>query len=178
MAGLSDVPTMPMLLAGFIVFFALQRVAELVYANRTARTLAAQGAIPIRPDGYTLLVLVHAAWFLGLVLEGSLASYRTTRWLPIGLAMVAVGEFLRYWSMWALGWRWNTRVWVLKAAPLVTRGPYRFLPHPIYIGVVLELAGLPLAFGLWGTLVVVGLLNAAGLALRIRIESRAIRGPA
>jgi methyltransferase len=76
--------------------------------------------------------------------------------------------------MQALGWRWSTRVWVLPDAPLVTSGPYRFFRHPIYLGVSLELAGLPVAFGLWRTALAVGALNAVAVLVRIRFEERAL----
>jgi methyltransferase len=74
----------------------------------------------------------------------------------------------------ALGWRWNTRVYVLPQAPLVATGPYRFLRHPIYVGVALELAGFPLMLGLWGTLAGIALLHPFAVLRRIRLEERAL----
>ena len=71
-----------------------------------------------------------------------------------------------------LGRRWTTRIIVLPGAPLVRRGPYRFVSHPNYLVVIGEIAVLPLVFGLWQVALVFTLLNAVVLAIRIRAENR------
>ena len=63
---------------------------------------------------------------------------------------------------------------MLPGAPLVTGGPYRFMPHPNYAVVVAEILVLPLAFGLVTFAIVLSLLNAAVLAVRIRAENAAL----
>jgi methyltransferase len=75
----------------------------------------------------------------------------------------------------SLGERWTTRILVLPGAPLVRRGPYRFMNHPNYVVVAAEIAVLPLAFGLAWYAAVFSLLNAAALAVRIPAEDRALR---
>lgn len=62
----------------------------------------------------------------------------------------------------------------MPGAPLVTRGPYRFVSHPNYVVVALEIAVLPVAFGLVGYAIVFSLLNAAMMWVRIRSEARAL----
>jgi methyltransferase len=57
---------------------------------------------------------------------------------------------------------------------LVTAGPYRFLSHPNYAVVSLEIAVLPLALGLPLLAIIFSVLNAAVLAIRIRAENRAL----
>ena len=84
-------------------------------------------------------------------------------------ALLQIG---RLWVLATLGERWTTRIMVLPGAPLVTRGPYRFVDHPNYIVVVLEIAVLPLVFGLWQIAVIFSLLNAAVLTIRIGAENR------
>ena len=54
-------------------------------------------------------------------------------------------------------------------------GPYRFLRHPNYVIVVLEMAALPLAFGLPDYAIAFSLLNAIVLSVRIRAENAALR---
>ena len=73
-----------------------------------------------------------------------------------------------------LGPRWTTRIIVLPGAPLVTRGPYRFVDHPNYVIVIGEIAVLPLVFGFWDLAIVFSLLNAAVLSVRIREENKAL----
>jgi methyltransferase len=84
-------------------------------------------------------------------------------------------QVARYWVISTLGPRWTTRIIVLPGAPLVRRGPYRFVNHPNYAVVVGEVAVLPLVFGLWPVALIFTLLNAAVLAVRIREENRALR---
>lgn len=152
----------------------VQRVAELLYARRTGRRLAGAGARLVRDDGMGLLVGVHALWFAASLAEAWWAGEALGWWTAAGLGLFAAGSALRYGAMAALGWRWSTRVWVLPHAPLVTGGPYRFLRHPIYLGVALELAGLPLALGLWRTAAGLSVVHLAAVRRRIRKEERAL----
>jgi methyltransferase len=81
---------------------------------------------------------------------------------------------LRFWMLWTLGARWTTRIIVLPEQPLVSAGPYRFLPHPNYAIVAGEIAVLPLVLGLPLLAAVFTVLNAAVLAIRISAENRAL----
>lgn len=160
-----------------LALLGLQRIAELAYNARNVRRLRAAGAVEVKADGYAFIVAVHATFFVLLAAELAFAPWSGFGWWTwLGFGLFAVGEALRAWSMLSLKGRWSTRVFVMPGAPLVATGPYRFLRHPIYVGVCLELAGLPLAFGLWGTLVAITLLNALALSRRIRAEDRALRG--
>jgi methyltransferase len=155
----------------------LQRGAELATNRRNTRRLLASGGRLVRDDGYGLLVVTHSLLFILAAAEAVLAPWPKLGWWTFpALAAFAVGEILRGWAILSLGPRYTTRIVVLPTAPLVAGGPYRFLRHPIYAGVTLALAGFPLAFGLWGTALAVGALNAVALARRIRFEDRALAG--
>ena len=69
-----------------------------------------------------------------------------------------------------LGERWNVRIIVWPLAPPVTRGPYRFVRHPNYVAVGLELFFVPLIHGAFVTAAVFSACNAIVLAVRIREE--------
>jgi methyltransferase len=88
--------------------------------------------------------------------------------LPM-LALFAAGMALRYWAIRTLGARWSTRIVFVPGEPLVETGPYRLLRHPNYLGVVLELAALPLVHTAWVTSLLASAAN--GLVLRQRIEA-------
>lgn len=151
----------------------LQRLGELVLAARNTRRLLAKGGREVGADHYSLLVLLHAAWLTGLWV---LAWNKPVIW-P-WLAAFAILQGLRVWVIASLGERWTTRIIVLPGAPLVRRGPYRFLPHPNYMVVAGEIAALPLTFGLGLYAAVFSLANAAVLAIRLRAETRALNeGP-
>ncbi len=152
-----------------LALVSLQRGSELVIARRNTRRLLARGAVEVAPGHYPLIVLLHAAWLAGLWL---LAWDRAVdlRWL----AAFALLEAARLWVLASLGARWTTRIVVLPGAPLVRRGPYRFLSHPNYLVVAGEIAVLPLAFNLPLYALVFSLLNAGVLFVRIRAETRAL----
>jgi methyltransferase len=85
-------------------------------------------------------------------------------------------EILRYWAIATLGNRWNTRILVIDGLQPIRTGPYRFIAHPNYLAVALELVCIPMIFGAWVTAVVAGALNAMLLlGLRIPCEQRAVR---
>ena len=150
-------------------FVTLQRLGELWLARRNTRRLLATGAYEVGAGHYPLIVLLHAAWLLGL---WWLAWDDPIRQLWLGA--YALLQALRGWILGSLGERWTTRIIVLPGAPLVRRGPYRWLPHPNYMLVVAEIAVLPMVFGLGWYALVFSLLNAAVLTVRIRAEARAL----
>ena len=150
-------------------FVTLQRGAELALANRNTRRLLARGAVEVAPGHYPLIVVLHAAWLIGLWLFGRNAELRFG-WL----AAFALLQLLRLWVIASLGERWTTRIIVMPGTRLVRSGPYRFLAHPNYLVVTGEIAVLPLALSLpWYALAFL-IANAAVLAIRIRAENAAL----
>ena len=152
-----------------LAFVTLERLGELWLARRNTAALLRQGAVEHAPAHYPLIVLLHAAWLGGLWL---LAWNRSVD-LP-WLAVFAALQLPRFWVLGTLKGRWTTRIIVLPGAPLVARGPYRFLSHPNYLVVVAEIAVLPLVFGLAWLAIAFSVLNAAVLFIRIRAENAAL----
>lgn len=156
-----------------LVFVTLQRAAELAWGQANERRLRRLGAAETGAGHYPLIVLLHGAWLLAL---WALGWTRPLVW-PWVLAF-ALLQLARVWILATLGRRWTTRVLVVPGETLVRRGPYRFVSHPNYLVVALEIAVLPLAFGLGWAALGFGLANLAVLAWRIRVESRALRAAA
>lgn len=152
-----------------LAFVTLQRLAELWLANRNSRKLLAAGAREFGAGHYPLIVAVHAAWLAAL-----------WWWAPgrpinmVTLLTFALLQLGRIWVIASLGRRWTTRIIVTPGLPLVRRGPYRWMDHPNYLIVVLEIICLPMAFGLWPIALVFSALNAAVLAIRIKAEDDAL----
>jgi len=160
-----------MLLAlAIVAFVALERVIEVLISLRNTRALVAQGAVEHGASHYPVIVALHVAWFAAII--AFLPRPVEVRWLWI--AVFAGLQIARVWTMASLGKWFSTRIVTVPGAPLVTRGPYRFMRHPNYAIVVGEIAALPLAFGEWEIALVFSVLNAAMLAWRIRIEDRAL----
>ncbi len=147
----------------------LQRLAELSLASRNSRRLLAQGAVEHGAGHYPLVIALHALWLAAL--------WWWAPGRPVNVALLIIFLVLqvgRLWVIGTLGERWTTRIIVKPGAPLVRRGPYRFMNHPNYLIVILEIAVLPLVFGLWQLALVFSLLNAIVLAIRIGEENRAL----
>lgn len=150
----------------------LQRLGELVLARRNTARLLAEGAYEVGAGHYPLIVALHAAWLAGLwyvAVSHPLAV--SWGWL----AFFVVLQLGRVWVIASLGRRWTTRIVVLPGAPLVRRGPYRFVAHPNYWVVAGEILVLPLVLGLPWYGLVFSVLNAAVLWIRIRAEAAALR---
>jgi methyltransferase len=155
-----------------IVILALvtvQRLSELWLSRRNTGRLLAQGAREHGSGHYPLIVALHALWLATL---WWLALSRPVDGFWLGIFVLL--EVARLWVLVTLGPRWTTRIIVLPDAPLVHRGPYRFVNHPNYWVVIGEIAVLPLVFGLWQVALVFTLLNAIVLAIRISSENRAL----
>ena len=148
----------------------LQRLAELVLAARNTSRLRAAGAFELDARGYPAFVLLHGGWLVSLALL--VPATAPPSW-PL-LAVYAVLQLGRVWILASLGRRWTTRIIVLPGAPLVRRGPYRFVRHPKYLIVAAEIVVLPLAFGAVAIAIVFSLANLALVARRIAIEERAL----
>ncbi len=153
-----------------LLLVAAQRLAELVYANYNTRRLLAEGGREIGARHYPLLVAIHVLWLLAMLVL--VPADTAANWWLLGLfLLLQVG---RLWVLASLGRYWTTRIITLPQAPLVRKGPYRFLRHPNYLVVAAEILVLPLAFGAWEIAVVFSLANAAVLAHRIRQENAAL----
>jgi len=153
-----------------VLLVAAQRLAELAYARRNDRRLLALGGIEHGRGHYPLMVLLHAAWLAALFIL--VPADAAISWPLIGVYVLL--QAARLWVLASLGRFWTTRVIALPGAPLVRRGPYRWVRHPNYLIVTAEIAVLPLAFGAWQLALGFTLANAALLALRIRVEDKAL----
>ena len=151
---------------------AAQRLAELAYARRNESRLRARGAVESGARHYPLFILLHGAWLLAVFLL--IPPDRAPSW-PL-LAVFVLLQAARVWVVATLGPYWTTRVLSLPGAPLVRRGPYRWVRHPNYLVVAAEIAVLPLVFDAWPIAVVFSLANALLLRYRIGIEEGALAG--
>lgn len=150
-----------------------ERLGEVIIAARNTHALIAQGAQEAGASHYPWMVTMHAAWLVGL---WWLAPGQPVNWILVAVAVVLQAG--RYWVIATLGGRWTTRIIVLPGIPPVAGGPYRFVRHPNYVIVVLEIALVPLTFGLWQMALIFTALNAAMLTVRIRAENRALAAAA
>ena len=147
---------------------AVQRLFELVLARRNERRTRARGAVERGQRHYLSIVALHTLWLVSTLVEGLLRGPELPAFWTVPLALFLLLQPLRYWAIFSLGERWNTKILVLPGKQPVRRGPYRYLDHPNYVVVVVEILAFPLIFGGWSTALVFTVLNAAILSVRVR----------
>ncbi|MGM0560291.1 MAG: isoprenylcysteine carboxyl methyltransferase family protein [Pseudomonadota bacterium] len=157
-------------LASFVLaIVTLQRLAELVLANRNTARLLERGGVEKSPGHYPVIVILHATWLALLWVVAAGANVDL-----VWLAVFGVLQGLRVWVISALGERWTTRIIVVPGEARVRLGPYRYVDHPNYLIVVAEFIALPMALGQPLVAIVFTVLNAAVLWVRIRAEAMAL----
>jgi methyltransferase len=152
-----------------------ERLVELVVAERNRRWSFARGGTEFGSRHYPAMVILHTGLLAGCLWE-TVALHRP--FLPaLGfpmLALVVAAQVLRWWCITTLGRQWNTRVIVVPGASRITGGPYRVIPHPNYVAVIVEGFALPLVHSAWITALAFTALNAALLKTRLSVENTAL----
>lgn len=159
-----------------VILLGIQRLAELRLSARNERSILDLGGYEYAPDQFRLMRVLHVAWFLAMIVE----VFGLQRPFYPGLAIVAAlafvaGQALRYAAIHTLGERWTVRVMVLPGAKPISQGIYRFIRHPNYLGVILEIAAVPLLHSAYFTATIFSIANALLLIWRIRTEEAALR---
>jgi methyltransferase len=161
--------------AALVAAVGAERLVELVIAARNKRWALERGAVEAGAAHYRWIVLLHAAFLAACPLEVWLLDrpfIPALAW-PMG-GLLAAAMALRYWAIATLGRRWNTRILVVPGEPAVASGPYRFVRHPNYLAIVVEMVALPLVHTAWLTALAFSAANALVLRVRIRAEEAAL----
>jgi methyltransferase len=153
-----------------------QRISELYIAKHNRIWALAAGAQEFGTRHYPLFFLLHIGWLIGWTMESSLRGGAVSELWKVWFSLFVIAQGLRYWCMVSLGRLWNTRILVIPGGNVVCKGPYRFLSHPNYLAVTIELVSIPLIFGAVTTAILATLLNAMLiLGIRLPEERRALR---
>jgi len=161
---------------GLVVLLALQRIYELRLSGRHEALIRARGGREHVAWQVQAMKALHAGWFIAMLVE----VYGWHRPFIPGLSLFALitliaGQSLRYAAIRSLGWRWTVNVMTLPGIPPVQKGIYRYLRHPNYLGVILEILAVPLLHSAYLTAIVFSLANLLLLSARIRAEDCALR---
>lgn len=159
----------------FIAAIAAERLVELVVSRRHTRWSIANGGREFGRGHYPVMVGMHSLLLVSCIVEVAALHRPFIPWLgwPM-VALVAASTVVRWWCVAVLGKHWNPRLIVIPGSPVVERGPYRWLHHPNYTAVIVEVAALPLVHSAWLTAIVFSIANAAVLNVRIRAENLAL----
>jgi methyltransferase len=148
------------------------RLGELVLSRRNrARMMKEHGAQPGRDPIFPLMVFLHVMPFWTIPLELYLfdRAFVPALGIPM-LVLFGIATGLRAWVFLSLRGYWNAQVMVPPDLEPVTVGPYRYIRHPNYAVVILELFSLPLIYSCWYSMVALTSLNALVLYFRISAE--------
>ena len=133
-----------------------------------------------RADRHSLDVVrvtLVAGWLIAAA-SRSLISDATIRGgvvtFAIGLVIAWTGIVLRTWATASLGRLFTFAVMTSPDQRVVDSGPYRFLRHPGYSGLILLLVGASVMFGNWVGVAAIAVIPTIGLLLRIRVEEQAL----
>lgn len=161
---------------GLLALVGVVRLLEMRLSRRHQRALAGRGVRREPEPAFAAMVALHVGVLAGAAVE-VLALERPL--LPAlaapALALALLASALRWWVIRTMGQHWNVQVMASsRALGVVTGGPYRFIRHPNYVAVFVELAALPLVHGAYLAAVAGALLHLPILARRIALEERVL----
>ncbi len=148
---------------------------ELFIAKGNEKWMKQRGAIEFGQKHYKYIVLMHVLFLIVLTIEKVWFDRGLSVIWPVFLVVFGFAQFLRIWAITSLGKYWNTRILVLENAQVIRKGPYRFLKHPNYFVVALELLVVPSLFNAFYTAALFTFLNVMMLRIRIPEEEKALR---
>ena len=154
-----------------LVLVGIGRLGEVAVSRRNQRKMQEQGVQKIVEPHFPWLVLFHA---VVLVSAGAEVLFLHRPLIPaLAISMLALfilSNVLRYWVIFLLGGLWNIQIMDSSRLGIVTSGPYRWVRHPNYTGVVMEVFSLPMIHTAWITAIVGTLGDLEILRRRINVE--------
>lgn len=162
----------------FVIVFTLiciQRLVELRIAKRNEQYMKQRGAIEFGQSHYPFIVALHILFLCSLLLEYLVKSPSLNVLCVLLLTLFFLLQISRIWVIKSLGHFWNTKIIVLPNANLVKKGPYKWISHPNYVIVALEILVIPLIFQAYFTAVIFTILNMVMMLVRIPAEEAALK---
>lgn len=151
------------------------RLVELRVSRRNQERMVAGGATRVPEPHFKWLVVVHTGVLVGAALEVIVLRRPFFPWLAaIMFAVFIASNLMRLWVVVSLGQLWSVQVMDSAQMGIVTTGPFRFVRHPNYAGVILEMISLPLIHTAWITAVLTSVGYSVALSMRIRAEERVL----
>ncbi|MFD1336294.1 isoprenylcysteine carboxyl methyltransferase family protein [Oceanobacillus iheyensis] len=165
---------MKIFLTILFVFIILQRLIELIIASKNERWMLAKGGIEIEPQQHKWFIMVHGLFFISIIVELILSNPSIPELFILWFSLFIATQFVRIWSITSLGKYWNTKIIILPGSTLVKRGPYKYVKHPNYIIVGIELFVIPMMFGAYWTAVIFPFFHLILMSIRIPAEEKAL----
>ena len=153
----------------------LGRLVELWISKRNQKALIEQGASRVSERHYSWMVALHASVLVAASLEVIFLHRPFVPALAIPMSVLfLLANALRWWVIRLLRIHWNVQVMDSTRVGIVTSGPYRWVRHPNYLGVFVELVSLALIHTAWLTAIYAGVGYAMVLRTRLQAEDRVL----
>ena len=163
------------LYVALIAVVATLRLVELRISKRNQQRITARGAKKAPEKRFPDMVALHTAVLAGAAAE---AIFLHRPFIPLLAAPMAAlflaANGLRWWVIRTLGTHWNVQVMDSARLGVITSGPYRWMRHPNYSAVFVEMFSLPLIHTAWLTAAIGTTLHAWVLHGRIAAEERVL----
>jgi methyltransferase len=151
------------------------RLLELRVSRNHQQQMIARGAKKISDPKFRWMVLVHTAVLVGAALEVVFLKRPFIAWLAAPmLALFLAANAVRWWVIRTMGQHWNVQVVDSTQLGVVTSGPFRFVRHPNYAAVFVEMLALPLIHTAWITAAAGAVAHVGVLAQRLSAEERVL----
>jgi methyltransferase len=149
-----------------------QRLSELYVSSKNEKWLLQNGAVEYGKEHYPYMVSMHTLFIISLIAEYVYRGSGAVNYYLVGLFFILI--LIKIIVISTLGNYWNTKIYKVPGTRPVATGIYKYIKHPNYVIVVLEIAIIPLAFHLYYTAIIFTVLNALMLTVRIKKENEVL----
>jgi methyltransferase len=164
-----------MLFLALLLAVAAMRIFELRISRKHQRDMTARGACKVKDPNFRWMAMFHA---LVLIAAAAEVLFLHRPFIPaLAFPMIALFIFaniVRWWVIRTLGEHWNVQVMDSTRLGVITTGPFRYVRHPNYAAVFVEMIALPLIHTAWITALAGAIAHAIVLTLRLSTEERVL----
>ncbi|MGX4669409.1 isoprenylcysteine carboxyl methyltransferase family protein [Cerasibacillus sp. JNUCC 74] len=165
---------MPIYMWMILLLIIIQRLLELRIAKSNEAWMKQRGGVEKGEDHYKWFIIVHTLFFVSLLAEALLNNQQTFKFNYLLFLLFLLTQIGRIWCITSLGKFWNTKIIISPQFSLVKEGPYKYVKHPNYIIVGIELVVIPFLFNAYITGIVFPILHILLLTIRIPAEEKAL----
>jgi protein-S-isoprenylcysteine O-methyltransferase Ste14 len=134
------------IIKGLWMLFALYWLVSAIKRKETKkRESMLQRLLYMLPLIAAFILLFRAEGHYGRLGQRFLPDAAVVQWIAV--LLTALGVAIAFWARWHLGANWSGVVTLKEGHELIRTGPYRFIRHPIYTGILLMLVGTMVAIG-------------------------------
>lgn len=159
----------------FLVLNAIEMLWEVRVSSRNSAALLQRGAIEVAPALLPVMTMIYIVMYIGSGWEHiHLSRHISPAWALSFLALFVLAKLLKLWAVTSLGPNWTMRVLIVPGSRVVVHGPYKWMRHPNYVAVLLEIAATTLLGRCYWTFATVWSAFIIVLFFRIRAEETAL----